>query len=319
MLRDLFRHRIFCLTIIFLTLVLIISCSRERSKEPEGEIFLKITDDLNCEVVLTRPPQRIICLSPEAAETIAELGRVDLLSAVVTECDYPEDVSSLPKVGSFSNPAYEKILSFEPDLVIATGLEQEDFTRTIRNTGIPVMAIYSRTIEDVENAIMLIGRITQSEEKARDIVAGMEEKFTIIEEALSDIPRNEKNPRVYVEISPDPLMTVAEGSFVHEVIELTGGVNIGYDLPREYSRIDPELVIARDPDYIIVLHSASTVDEIVNRTGWEVIEAVREGNIITNLNPDLLLRASPRLADGAIELFNAIHPGYEIDMSNGMP
>jgi ABC-type Fe3+-hydroxamate transport system substrate-binding protein len=161
--------------------------------------------------------------------------------------------------------------------------------------------------------IRVLGRVTESEKRAEEIIKIMNEKFENIKNTLMSIPEDRRHPSVYVEISPDPLMTVAKGSFVNDIINLTGCINIGEDLPREYCRIDPEVVISSNPDYIILLHNASTEDDVAGRTGWNVIKAVKDGNIITDIDPDLLLRASPRLADGARILFERTHPGYTLE------
>ena len=301
----------FTLLYVLITL-LILSCSKKEKPAEDGGAFLTLTDDLGHKVALTNPPHRIICLSPEAGETLAELGRLDRVIAVVSECEYPPEITHLPKVGSFSSPSYEKILSLSPDLVISTGLEQEEFTKKLINENIPVLALYSRTLDDVMKNIRVLGRITDSEKRAEEIINSMEEKFENIKNTLMSIPEEKRHPKVYVEISPDPLMTVARGSFVGDIITLTGCINIGEDLPREYCRIDPEVVIARDPDYIIILYDGATEDDVAKRTGFNVIKAVKEGHIITGINPDLLLRASPRLADGASLLFDRTHPDYNL-------
>ncbi|MGQ9707169.1 MAG: ABC transporter substrate-binding protein [bacterium] len=293
-------------------LLLTLSCiKRQESSEGEGALFIG-TDDIGHKVVLKDPPHRIICLSPEAGEIIANLGRKDHLIAVVRECDYPNEITHLPKVGSFSSPSFEKILSLSPDLVIATGLEQEDFNQKLIKNFIEVLTLYPRTLDDVMKNIRVLGRITESERRAEEIIKEMEEKFESIKKKLSNIPEGKRTVKVYIEISPDPLMTVAKGSFVNDIIKLSGCHNIGEDLPREYCRIDPELVIKRDPDYIIILHNSASKDDVMKRTGWDLIKAVKNRNIITDINPDLLLRASPRLADGAILLFNRTHPEYSI-------
>jgi len=309
LLKGIFKRLVFLVLIIALSL----SCAK-REKTSEGEsVFITLTDDLGHKVVLTKPPHRIICLSPEAGETLAQLDRTDRVIAVVSECEYPPEIARLPKVGSFSSPSYEKILSLSPDLIIATGLEQESFTKKLIDTGIPVVALYSRTLDDVMKNIRVLGRVTESEKRAEEIIKIMNEKFDSIKKALTDIPENIRYPNVYIEISPDPLMTVAKGSFVNDIINLTGCINIGEDLPREYCRIDPEVVISSNPDYIILLHNASTEDDVAGRTGWNVIKAVKDGHIITDIDPDLLLRASPRLADGARILFERTHPGYTLE------
>lgn len=298
------------LFIILLIVIILTTCGRKEDGDIEKDT-VTIVDNRGEKVQIPKDVERIVCLSPEATEIMGELNSLDKLVGVVNECDYPEEVEEIETVGSFSSPSYEKILSLEPDMIIATGLEQESFVNRLSERDIPVVVFYSKTLSDVKKNILLMGKIVKSEERALRIVEEFEGVFDDIHQKLQQIPEEERETRVYIEISPDPLMTVAKGSFVHDVITSVGGENIGEDLPREYCRIDPEVVIKSDPEFIIILHEQIDKDGVASRNGWNVITAVQRGNIITDLNPDILLRATPRLAEGALQLYQAIHPDEE--------
>ena len=47
--------------------------------------------------------------------------------------------------------------------------------------------------------------------------------------------------------------------------------------------------------------------EIEKRSGWGNIDAIKNKNIYDDINPDLLLRAGPRLFNGLEELAKRIH------------
>jgi ABC-type Fe3+-hydroxamate transport system substrate-binding protein len=81
-------------------------------------------------------------------------------------------------------------------------------------------------------------------------------------------------------------------------------------LPRAYSRIDPEEVVRRNPD-VIVLASGATPDDVAARVGWSSIAAVREGHVYAGFDEDLLFRAGPRAAEGVELLYEMFYGDYE--------
>jgi len=99
-------------------------------------------------------------------------------------------------------------------------------------------------------------------------------------------------------------MSVSDSSYVGELVELAGADNIFSSLPRAYSRIRSEDVITLDPDIILLTYPGVSSDDIKNRMGWEVISACRNNRIYTveDVDPDLILRAGPRLQKALEEL-----------------
>ena len=57
-------------------------------------------------------------------------------------CDYPAAVSEVESVGSISNADIEKILSLEPDLVLASTHFSDDAVKQLEDAGVPVLYLY---------------------------------------------------------------------------------------------------------------------------------------------------------------------------------
>ena len=107
-------------------------------------------------------------------------------------------------------------------------------------------------------------------------------------------------------------MTVSDDSFIADMITLAGAENVGAGLPRPYSRINPESVIAADPDVVIIAHPAVTAETVEDRPGWSGISAVKDGRVYDGVDEDILFRAGPRFIEG-IELIYSICYEYEGD------
>lgn len=263
-------------------------------------------DDLGRDVEIPVTPRRIICTSPEITEILFALGAGGRVVGVVRGCDWPPAARELPLVGDFSNVSLERVAALEPDLVIATGHEQKRVVAQLERLGAPTIAFLASDIASVRRNVEAVGAVVGEEEKAAEMVAAFDEEIKTVTSEVEKLPAEDR-PRVYLEICPEPLMTVAEGSFVHDAILLAGGVNVGAGLPRPYSRVEAETVIARDPEIIILCHDAATAGDVRRRTGWSGITAVRD-NRIHEVDPDLILRAGPRLAQGVAALYRVFYP-----------
>jgi ABC-type Fe3+-hydroxamate transport system substrate-binding protein len=68
-------------------------------------------------------------------------------------------------------------------------------------------------------------------------------------------------------------------------------------------------VIAADPQIIITTYPGVTKAQIAARKGWQNISAVQNGRIYTiqDIDPDIILRASPRFVQGIAKLQELIH------------
>lgn len=270
-------------------------CGKPAPRPAAGETRA-FTDDLGRAVEVPVAPRRIISTSPEITELLFAVGAGGRVVGVVRGCDWPPAARELPPVGDFSNVSFERVAALEPDLIITTGHEQKRIIAQLEGLGVPTVAFLASDIASVRRNVEAVGVMVGEEERAKALLAEFDAELSAVESKAGEVPAAAR-PRVYLEISPEPLMTVAEGSFVHEAISLAGGVNVGAGLPRPYSRIDPETVIARDPEVIVLCHDAATPASVAARTGWSRIAAVEEGRIY-EANPDLVLRAGPRLGEG---------------------
>jgi iron complex transport system substrate-binding protein len=281
-----------------------VACGKPGPRPPAGETRF-FRDDLGREVAIPVAPRRIICTSPETTEILFALGAGNRVVGIVRGCDWPRAARDLPLVGDFSNVSLERVVALEPDLVITTGHEQKRILAQLECLGVPTVAFLASDVASVKRNVEAVGTMVGEEEKAAELVGAFSAKIFAIAAEVEKVPAAER-PRVYLEICPEPLMTVAEGSFVHDAIILAGGVNVGAGLPRPYSRIESEAVIARDPEVIVLCHGAATPAGVAARTGWRRIAAVRE-NRIYEADPDLVLRAGPRLGEGIALLHEILY------------
>lgn len=80
---------------------------------------IRLLDDTGQTLEFTRPPQRIISLTPHLTELLFAVGAGAQVVGVDSASDYPQAAQALPRVGGYSRINFERMLALKPDLVIA--------------------------------------------------------------------------------------------------------------------------------------------------------------------------------------------------------
>ncbi|KXB06560.1 hypothetical protein AKJ52_02050, partial [candidate division MSBL1 archaeon SCGC-AAA382C18] len=142
-------------------------------------------------------------------------------------------------------------------------------------------------------------------------------KMNSIVEKTNDIPSEEK-PKVFYEVGTDPIYTVGPGTFIQEIIKLSGGVNAAENIKRKYSSMTAEDVIKMDPEvFVIAVHGSelplSTVDSIKDR--FKGIDAVKNDRIykLSSQEINMFHRAGPRLIKALERMTEILHPGLDVN------
>lgn len=259
---------------------------------------LSVVDDAGRTVALTEPARRIVACSPDAAEVVAALD-AELLVGRSSYADHPPAILELPVVGDFSHPDPELIAALQPDLVILAGLEQAPLLAKLDTLSLTAYVHQPAELAELVESFRRLGVLLDRRETATASAAELER--TLAEVASR---RPAVAPRVYLEISAEPLMAACQGSLQHDLLTAVGAVNVFAELPRAYHRVEPEAVLAAAPEIILLLDGATTPADVESRRGWSALPAVRRGRVYS-LEPDLHTRAGPRIV-AALEDLSAI-------------
>lgn len=276
-----------------------------------GLFPLTLTDDLGRQVTLPDLPGRIISLAPSNTEILFAVGAGDQVVGVTTYCNYPPEAQNREQIGGFSAKtiSVEKIVALEPDLVFAAGEIHGPVIEALEPMDIPVIALDPHTVEDVYDRIELVGRLAGHEETAAGVVAEMKEHVTAVTERVAAV-REEERLTVYWEVFDEPRMTTGPSTFIGQLIELAGGVNIFANLVEDYPQINDEEVIERNPAVIMgadTMGDKLTTSVVAQRPGWDQVDAVQNGRIYL-FDGDMVSRSSPRLAQVLEEMARALYP-----------
>lgn len=248
-------------------------------------------------------PQRILSLAPSITEILYALGLADRIVGVTRNCNYPPECAKKVRVGDIYLD-YEQVIKLKPDLIVSEDTVRQEAAKKLKGLGFRVLSVRCRTLEDFKASLALIGQATQTEEESRRILAAMERTIQGVKDKIKAIPSSQR-PRVFVEIWNEPLMTAGKGTIISELVELAGGVNIGNELGDGFPRLSQETLVSRNPDIIVLTTSAR--EDVLKRKPLKEVKAVKGGRVY-KIDPDILVRPSPRLTQGLIQLARWFYP-----------
>ena len=265
--------------------------------------------------MLTSFPRRIICLTEETTETLYLLGEQDRIVGVSGYTVRPPEARQKPKVSAYINAKFDKIISLKPDLVFAFSDLQADIAAELIRRGVTVFTFNQRSIVEIIEMILTIGRIVGCAEKAAQLVTTLQSDMDAIAASASRFPYR---PRVLFEEWYDPLISGIR--WVDELTEIAGGDSIFPELRECQSAkdriVNPAVVIERDPQVIIGSWCGRQVkkDLIRAREGWAAISAVRNDQIYEIKSAYILQPGPAALTEGLRQLHAILAHAMEQDV-----
>jgi len=277
-----------------------------------------ITDSGNNTITIYKPIKRaIIAYWIDAAITLQALKAVDSVVAVtapVTEEPilFPQ-LSKLPVVGDMPRVEsldFEKILEFQPDVVLTggNGSTWDAIQEKIHalNPDIVVLRFDYCQPKTYLDEVNKTGYLFNRQNEAKDLNEFIEAHLTEIKDKVSSLS-NDKKKKVYCEVFKDYQTGGTGNYYPNDYIDMAGGINIFGDTSQGTFTTDPEDVIKRNPDIILNLMGSKYAgrigwsvdnvtamrekrDEILNRTGFGEVSAVKSGEVYA-LSSNILIDA----------------------------
>jgi len=275
------------------------------------QIHAEITDDLGRAVSIEKKPERIVSLAPSCTEILYALGLGDKVVGVTTYCDYPPEALSVTKVGGPANVDVEKVISLQPDLVLASTITPPETIERLEELGVPVIVLDPKTIDDVYHDIELVGKATGKEAEAGELILSMKLKISQVEQKVS---AQQTKVRVLYICWLEPIYASGSNTFVNDAIAKAGGENV-FAEKQGWIVVSPESVVAKNPDVIVFTSMMEfsyedAIAKIESMPGWSEVNAVKSGRVyvITGSAASMIERPGPRIADGVEMLAKIFYP-----------
>jgi|CXWL01.1.fsa_nt_gi iron complex transport system substrate-binding protein len=255
----------------------------------------------------TAAPQRIVSMAPAVTETLYALGLGERVVGVSDYTVWPPAAASLPRLGGLFDPNLEAIFSLRPDLVILIP-SQADLATRLGGLAIASLTVRCDTLADVE--AMFLAVATR---------CGVDPSVFLTEWRQALAPRAPPlGGRVAVLIGRQPgelgeLLTVGPGSFLAELLDRLGVVNVFADAPTAYPTVSAEELLVRNPDTIVEIESEvltpAAGERLLGdwRRAFGDLAAVRRGRIRL-IDADYTMLPGPRLPQLYARLAAALAP-----------
>ena len=251
--------------------------------------------------------QRIISLGPSLTEELYLLGVEDRLVGRTLYCPRPKGAKTKEIVGTVIKVNTEKIVSLEPDLILATPLTRDKAIEKLSNLGIEVVIFPTpKNFEEICGQFLELAKLVGKEEAAEEIVNDVKDKTTSIREKVKGL----KKSTVFVQIGAKPLFTVTRDLFINDIIEFAGGINIAQGAKTGlYSR---EEVLRANPEVIVIATMGITGEQ--EKETWQKFKRLNaaKNNRIYIIDADKLCRPTPvRFVEALEEMVEIIEGGVE--------
>ena len=254
-----------------------------------------------------RYPRRIVCLTEETTETLYRIGAGDRVVGISGYTLRPPEARKKPKVSSFLEADYDKILELGPDLVLAFSDLQADITRELAKRGVSVYVFNQRSVSEILQTIRVVGGLVGLPEEAAALADELTANLRRHAKAAAQLPRR---PRVFFEEWHEPLISGIR--WVTELIEIAGGEDLCPEARGEQGAkgriFEPAEIARRDPEVVIASWCGKKArqDAIRERPGWDEVTAVKDDQLYEVKSVYILQPGPAALTDGVDQLARII-------------
>ena len=289
---------------------------------------------------------KIVSLLPSATEIVFDLGLGDQLEGVTYECDHPPEARSKPVISTTALPQNRPLSAREVDDLVSTFMARgepiyvldKDLIQKIqpdlilcqdlcRVCAVPsgqveealdelgcrseVLSLDPNTIEEILGNIAQVGRATGMEDRANEIVQGLQARIDDVRRTAAGLP----SIRMFCLEWSDP--PFAAGHWIPGMVEMAGGTHLlaGSDPPapsrkvtwREVADAGPEVVVFMPCGYYLE-EAEAEAEKLYEIPDFADTPAARLGNVFAVDASSFFSRPGPRIVDGLEILAWAAHP-----------
>ena len=267
----------------------------------QGGKNIEITDVSGQTVTLKKPAERVVVqwsATGGAFLTMAAIEGKDVAKTIVgldpylqkTRADmwnqFKKDIPELekiPQIGSVNDKTFdtEKVISLNPDVIFIPlnmkGQYESDYKPKLDAAGITTIYIdyHAEKLENHQKSIEVIGKALGKEARAEEIKAFYTDHLSKVLDRVKTI--NKTKPTVYIEAGnegPEAFgVSYSDKIAWGALAEKVGGNLITKDVVKSAEPVNPEFVLDKNPDIIMITGSYWPKKASSMRLGFETDEA----------------------------------------------
>ncbi|NVM78768.1 iron complex transport system substrate-binding protein [Duganella sp. SG902] len=259
-----------------------------------AQAAITVRDDAGNSVTLTRPAQRVISTAPHITELLFAAGGGERVVGAMSYSDYPEAAKRIPVIGSDARIDMERLLALRPDLLVVwqTGNTGPQLAQ-LKSLGIPVFYSEPKKLDDVATSLTRLGQLLGTDATAQAAARDYRQKIGKLSAAYA-----QRAPvKVFYQIWEKPLFTLNGEHIVSDALRACGGRNVFAGLKVTAPSVSTEAVLQENPEAIIGGEQHDGQSGVNIWKPYKGLLAVQRDNLFM-LDSELLVRATPRIADG---------------------
>jgi iron complex transport system substrate-binding protein len=248
-------------------------------------------------------PRRVACLTEETTETLYRIGAGDLVVGVSGFTVRPPEARRKPRISSFLDADFERILALRPDLVIGFSDLQADIARELVRRGVPVLVTNQRSVAEILQTVRAVAAMVGRADAGAALAAELEDGLRGVAEGAARLPRR---PTAFFEEWPDPLISGIR--WVSELLEIAGADDVCREARGSHAArgriFDPAEVARRDPELVVASWCGKKASRarIAGRPGWDRVRAVVQDHLYEVESAVILQPGPAALTEGVGQL-----------------
>lgn len=255
------------------------------------EVRLKQAD--GSELVLPAPAETLITLAPNLTELAFAAGAGEKIIATVEYSEFPAPAIQIPRIGDAFRLDLERILTLQPDLVIAwdSGNPQAAVAY-LKSLGIATWTVEIRSLEEMATVLEDLGRASGNPGRARTAADGVRARARALVQDYAGLPA----VSYFYQVAENPLYTISGEHLISRSLALCGARNVFSDAGGLAPTVTREAVIAADPQVLLAPAEPVGQDPLAGWRDWPRMQAVSNGAMFL-LPADAISQATPRLLE----------------------
>ena len=254
-------------------------------------------------------PQRIVCMTEETTEWLYLLGQEHRIVGISGYTVRPKQArAEKPRVSAFTSAKIDKILALEPDCVFGFSDMQADIASALIRQGVQVTIFNQRSVAEIFSMMFQVAAMVGQGAQGLALIQTLQRQLADIQKAAEALPRR---PRIYFEEWDEPHISAIR--WVSELMGVAGGDDCFPELAAQSlgkNRIiaNSAEIVRRNPDIIIGSWCGKKFrpEKVAARTGWEGVNAVKNGQLFEIKSVDILQPGPAALTDGLAQLHRIV-------------
>jgi iron complex transport system substrate-binding protein len=243
-------------------------------------------DNINREVVIEAQPQRAVVLHFGFAEYLLALGISPVGVAWLYRAQsfktlepYSSELDKAVELGDVMAPDLERILSLNPDLIIADSSIHADALDALQNIA---PTVFKKTYGTWQETLNDYAQMLGCEAEAESYITSTQ---NLMDETRAKLNKYKGQTFMFLRPTGKSMFGVSEyppQSF-HYDAETGFGLTPPEGIPNQWEDITLEALAAFNPDYLFFQDDADTnrqaIEDIESSGVWQSISAVRQGHV----------------------------------------